>query len=144
MNLPIEVRDRANNFGALRLLFAALVIVSHSPELVDGNRSREVLTRVFGTMSFGEVAVDGFFLVSGYLISMSFARSRTTLSYLEKRVGRIVPGYLVAFSICSFVIAPLLEATSRCLLISGMLLRKQHAFYHRTFLALLLVCPTLI
>jgi peptidoglycan/LPS O-acetylase OafA/YrhL len=50
--------NRNNNFGFLRLLFAALVVVSHSPELVDGNTSREILTQIFGTMSFGGIAVD--------------------------------------------------------------------------------------
>jgi hypothetical protein len=51
--------ERDNNFGSLRLLFAALVIVSHSPELMDGNRSREILTQDFGTLSFGDLAVGG-------------------------------------------------------------------------------------
>lgn len=46
--------QKANNFGVLRLLFAILVIVSHSPEMIDGNRSRELLTQIFGTMSFGD------------------------------------------------------------------------------------------
>ncbi len=98
--------DRNNNFGFLRMLFAALVIVSHSPELVDGNRSREILTRLFGTMSFGEVAVDGFFLISGYLVTRSYIGGESTLAYLARRVLRIVPGYAVSFLVCAFLIAP--------------------------------------
>ncbi len=99
-----------NNFGLLRLLLAAAVVVSHSPEVVDGNRSREILSRVFGTLSFGEVGVDGFFLVSGYLITKSFAEHPQLFSYLLKRVARIVPGYLVSYWLCILVLAPCVGA----------------------------------
>jgi peptidoglycan/LPS O-acetylase OafA/YrhL len=54
-----------------------MVIVSHSIELVDGKRLREPLTQVFGSVSSGEFGVDGFFLVSGYLITQSFETSRS-------------------------------------------------------------------
>jgi peptidoglycan/LPS O-acetylase OafA/YrhL len=87
---------RANNFSILRILFATLVILSHSTELIDGNRSREILTRLFGTISFGVLAVDGFFVVSGYLITKSYLSSKP-MSYLFKRILRIYPGFIVAF-----------------------------------------------
>jgi peptidoglycan/LPS O-acetylase OafA/YrhL len=96
-----------NNVGLIRLILALLVIVSHSPELIDGNRSREILTRVFGTMSFGEIGVDGFFLISGFLITRSYERSASIGGYLLKRVLRIVPGYVIAFVLTLAIVEPL-------------------------------------
>lgn len=102
-----EPSEHANSFGFLRLLFASLVIISHTPETIDGNRAREILTIVFRTISFGEFAVAGFFLISGYLITASFKRSRTSASYLTKRVARIYPAFVCAYLICILVVAPL-------------------------------------
>jgi hypothetical protein len=73
---PSVKQTRANNFSVLRMLFATLVILSHSTELIDGNRSREILTLLFGTISFGVLAVDGFFIISGYLITKSYLSSQ--------------------------------------------------------------------
>ena len=97
---------RNNNIGLLRLLAASMVIISHSSELIDGDRSRELLTRIFGTLSFGGFGVDIFFLISGYLITKSYLSSGN-LYYLIKRVNRIYPGFLVAYFITIFVVAPL-------------------------------------
>jgi peptidoglycan/LPS O-acetylase OafA/YrhL len=94
----------------LRLLFAALVIVGHTPEIIDGNRSREPLTVLFHTVSLGEVAVDAFFLISGYLIARSMDRSSTLWRYLERRVLRIYPAFLVAYVLSVFVVGPLVGA----------------------------------
>lgn len=96
-----------NNFGFLRLFFASLVIVSHSPEIIDQNRSREILTNIFGTISFGEVAVDSFFLISGYLILKSFYTTSTVKSYFTKRILRIYPAFIVASLFCLFVVTPI-------------------------------------
>jgi peptidoglycan/LPS O-acetylase OafA/YrhL len=98
---------RSNNFGILRLAFASMVVLSHAPELVDGNRARELLTSMFGTLSFGEMGVDGFFLISGYLITKSFLTSSGLRSYLTKRVARIYPAFLVATIVSIILFAPL-------------------------------------
>lgn len=99
-----------NNMGLLRVTLALLVIVSHSFELIGG-RSSELLVRVFGTMTFGEVAVDGFFLLSGYLITKSYLHSRSIKSYLRRRILRIYPGYIVSYCLCLLIVAPLSGAT---------------------------------
>ncbi len=96
-----------NNFGAARLLLATAVILSHSPELIDGDRSREPLTRIFPALSFGSLAIDGFFLISGYLITQSFLSSPSPKIYLTKRILRIVPGFAAAFLISLLIFGPL-------------------------------------
>jgi peptidoglycan/LPS O-acetylase OafA/YrhL len=68
------------------------------------------MTRLFGTISLGEFAVDGFFLVSGYLITKSFSDHPDILSFIIKRAARIAPGYLVSFWVCALMIAPFVGA----------------------------------
>ncbi|TWI61505.1 peptidoglycan/LPS O-acetylase OafA/YrhL [Pseudoduganella lurida] len=104
MDLPTA---RRNNFNLLRLVLALLVLLSHAAELQDGTRQREPLTRLFHTLSFGELAVDGFFLLSGYLIVQSWDSAPAAWTFLRKRVLRIYPGFLVASLVCVFLVAPL-------------------------------------
>jgi peptidoglycan/LPS O-acetylase OafA/YrhL len=107
IGITMHAVTRQNNFNFMRLVFALLVIFGHSSELIDGNRGRELLTRAFGTISFGELAVDGFFLLSGYLILQSWDLQPQGWQFLKKRMLRIYPGFLVASLICAFVVGPL-------------------------------------
>jgi peptidoglycan/LPS O-acetylase OafA/YrhL len=102
-----------NNIGLLRLLFASLVIVGHAPEQLDGSRSREPLTALFHTLSLGEVAVDGFFLLSGFLITTSYRNSRSAGDYLLRRILRIYPAFVLAYLACILVLAPLTGGSCR-------------------------------
>lgn len=77
---------------------------------MDGNRLREPLTRIFHTLSLGELAVDCFFLLSGYLITQSMIRSGSLLEFLKRRVLRIYPGFAVAFLASTYVLGPLVGA----------------------------------
>lgn len=102
-----KTSGKYNNFNLLRFLFASLVIVSHAPELQDGNRSREILTGIFGTISFGEMAVDSFFLISGFLIVKSWQERPDFTTFLSSRALRIYPGFIVCSLLCALVIGPL-------------------------------------
>jgi len=103
------VRAHTNNIGLLRLLFASLVIIGHAPEMIDGNRSREPLTMLFHSVSLGELSVDAFFLLSGYLITKSMVRGGSLPHYFERRILRIYPAFVVAFAVCAFGLGTLLR-----------------------------------
>ncbi|HEY4047589.1 MAG TPA: acyltransferase [Acidobacteriaceae bacterium] len=85
-----------NNLDFVRLALALLVIFSHAYPLGTGSEAREpflLLTR--GQVTGGRIAVDLFFIVSGFLIASSAERSASLGSFLKKRVFRIYPAFCV-------------------------------------------------
>ena len=100
-----------NNFDFLRFLLAALVIYCHSHPLLSGNGNRDILGQLTrGRFDFGDVAVNGFFVISGFLITGSWLRSRGTWDFLKKRILRIYPGFIVASLFCVLLVGPLAAA----------------------------------
>ena len=83
------VASKENNFDSLRFLFAFIVLLVHA-HVLSGSGSLAVLSGVLSS----EIAVKSFFVVSGFLIFMSFERSSSTKSYFSKRVKRIYPAYV--------------------------------------------------
>ncbi len=74
MFMPTNERG-SNNLDFLRLFFAILVVFSHSFPLGEGHERNEplhVLTR--GQATFGGLAVEAFFVISGYLITQSWGK----------------------------------------------------------------------
>ena len=99
---------RRNNIDALRLILALLVLLSHSYPLATGHEADEPLARLTGgQVTLGEVAVAGFFVLSGLLIAPSWERSPTAWAFVRRRVGRIYPGYLAAVAVGLLVVVPL-------------------------------------
>ncbi len=93
-----------NNFDLLRLGLALTVCLAHLGE-VTGVQNFAVLAHYF----YSGLAVDCFFVVSGFLIFRSYDRSSSVKSYLEKRVRRIYPAYLTTILLAAFLL-PLLAA----------------------------------
>jgi peptidoglycan/LPS O-acetylase OafA/YrhL len=100
----------ANSLDFFRFVFACLVIITHSFVFVrtDLPEPMDALTR--GQMSAGAFAVYGFFLISGFLITASWFRSKGLFDYAKKRVLRIHPAFIVCCVICVFLVQPLGEA----------------------------------
>ena len=49
----------------------------------------------------------GFFIISGFLITMSWKRSKGRGDYLRKRILRIFPGFIAVSLFCALVVGPL-------------------------------------
>ncbi|MFW2850444.1 acyltransferase family protein [Sphingomonas sp. TX0543] len=99
--------QRSNNFDAIRLAMALLVVWSHSFALWFHTEAGEWISLAMaGTYNAGNLGVLAFFAISGFLITASWQRSTTWRSYLKRRVMRIYPGYLIAVTLCSLVIVP--------------------------------------
>jgi peptidoglycan/LPS O-acetylase OafA/YrhL len=65
-----------------------------------------------GQLTAGELAVDGFFILSGFLIAQSWENTRSLGRYFTKRTLRIYPGFLVAVLFSGFIIAPFLARSA--------------------------------
>jgi len=104
---------RHNHFNLMRMAMAILVVWSHSFALALGTEEREPISLLLnGTYNAGSIAVRVFFIVSGFLITISFVRTKSIRAYLVKRVARIYPGFLVCVPICAFIIVPLFSTTA--------------------------------
>lgn len=98
-------RPSANHFTVLRMVAATTVLVDHSYRLVG---RKPPLTDLIGFADLGTLAVDVFFIISGYLLLSSWASRPEPLLFAVKRFLRIVPALAVAVVGTALVIGPLL------------------------------------
>lgn len=96
----------------MRLLFASSVIVSHSYPLTQTPEIFSEITN--GQLSLGGLAVDIFFIMSGYLILTSLKFSKTPQNYLWKRVLRLFPA-LAFVLLLTLIWTPILYSGSNIL-----------------------------
>jgi peptidoglycan/LPS O-acetylase OafA/YrhL len=107
LSLGRRFDPRRNSVNAVRLGLAGLVLLSHTIQLSSGGREDPVGRLTDSHVDLSTMAVDGFFALSGFLITGSYLSSPSVWRYLWRRALRILPGFWVCLVVTAAVIAPL-------------------------------------
>lgn len=97
--------DHPNALHCVRVCLALAVVLwhAHALRIPDGSPNR--LERVAG-----ELPVDLFFAISGFLVCRSWAQRPDLRLFLTARSARLLPGLWVCLLVTAFVVAPLAAA----------------------------------
>jgi peptidoglycan/LPS O-acetylase OafA/YrhL len=93
-------RGRDNNLTLLRFTAATAVVYAHSFGVLN-RTSEEIFYSIYG-IGLGDIGVDAFFVVSGFLVTKSFC-SKDLRNFVWARIMRIYPAlwvsglFLIAF-----------------------------------------------
>lgn len=108
MRIAKFVSSRQNNFNALRLIAAIMVLVSHCFALTGR-------ADPFGSLSgqtLGELGVSIFFAISGFLIAKSWSTDPAPWRYALKRGLRLLPALIVAVLVTALIVGPVVSTLS--------------------------------
>lgn len=89
-----ETVGRKNGFSFLRFLFAFSIFISHFGVITGHSIGWWPIT--------GAMRVNGFFIISGFLITRSFSQSKRLEDYVSRRIRRVAPAYVLVVLICAF------------------------------------------
>lgn len=100
-------RHSPNGYGLLRLVLASLVILQHALALTGNVQHTFVgFLDLVQPASYGELAVGGFFALSGFLLQASVERNAPS-RFLRLRCFRLFPGFWAMLVVVAFILAPL-------------------------------------
>ena len=83
--LSTYTNKRDNNFNLIRFIAAVLVLYTHSIALALGKGAQDPIWPITGT-TWGNIAVDIFFIVSGFLITSSYFSQNNLIAFVWARV----------------------------------------------------------
>ncbi len=90
----VTIRDGHDNFFTpLRFIFAYMVLVGHAFVVVGGNSAAE--PHIFYHYTFSYMAVNLFFIASGFLVTGSMLYRKSLASFASARILRIFPALIV-------------------------------------------------
>jgi len=101
MKLSNFTQGRDNNFNLIRIIAALAVLITHSFALSMGSGEEEPFRKSLD-MTMGSVAVDVFFVTSGFLVTSSLFTRQSTIEFVWARVLRIYPALLIMLFLTVF------------------------------------------
>lgn len=111
MQLSHYAQGRDNNFNLIRIVAAMAVLITHSFALSIGSGLAEPFRSTLG-MSMGDIAVDIFFVTSGFLVTASILTRQSALEFIWARALRIYPALLVMIFLTVFVLGAVFTSAS--------------------------------
>jgi peptidoglycan/LPS O-acetylase OafA/YrhL len=95
MKLSDFTKGRDNNFNLIRIAAAYAVLVTHSFALAIGGENAEPFREALDGMTMGSIAVDLFFVASGFLVTASLLTRQSIIEFVWARALRIFPALFV-------------------------------------------------
>jgi peptidoglycan/LPS O-acetylase OafA/YrhL len=105
-----RLEDKSNTFTAMRIAFAILILYGHAIMIPIGLPIYGAWPVFIDTIV--QFALDGFFILSGYMIAASIARSNDMVGYTLSRILRIFPGLIATVLLLWLVVGPLFTELS--------------------------------
>ena len=98
-----QADKRENNFNVIRLISTVFVLVGHMAMILD------IDAPMFGGVTLHSLGVEVLFIISGYLITLSWLSDPHPVRYAVKRFFRLWPPFAVMVLLLTFVGGPLVS-----------------------------------
>lgn len=95
--IDLDNNYNKNCFDFLRIFFCANIVLSHLAELSQSKSLAFILDYVNALLG-----VQGFFVISGFLVAKSYSNTPSLKQYFIKRAKRILPAYFFIILLSAF------------------------------------------
>ena len=102
------LRRRNDNFLIIRIIAACMVIYAHAPALAPAVNHIDIFAQLGVGNYSGMIAVNIFFLISGFLVTGSLLRQENNiLNFFKLRALRLIPAFFVNLAALALIIGPI-------------------------------------